>query len=157
MGLRWQLSWWRIHLQCRTAWFNSWVGKICWRRERLPTPVYCSWEFHGLYDPMESWGHKELDKTEWLSLHFTSRFIIAFLPGRKCLLISRLQSQSAVTLEPKKIKSLTVSIVSPSIYHEEVGQDIMILVLWKLSFKSAFSLSLSPSSRGSNIALFLRQ
>ena len=53
-----------------------------------------------------------------MSLHFNMlyRFVIAFLPRSKCLLISWLQSPSAVILEPKEIKSLTVSIVSPSIY-----------------------------------------
>ena len=61
------------------------------------------------------------------SLHF--RLVIAFLPRRKRLLISWLQSPSAVILEPKKIKSLTVSIVSPSICHEVMGPDVMILVL----------------------------
>ena len=40
MGLRWQLSWWRIHLQCRRPQFDSWFGKIRWRRDRLPTPVF---------------------------------------------------------------------------------------------------------------------
>ena len=45
----------------------KWVGKIPWRRERLPTPVFWPGEFHGLYSP---WGHKELDMTEQLSLHF---------------------------------------------------------------------------------------
>ena len=58
-----------------------------------------------------------------------SRLVIAFLPRSKCLLISQLQSLSAVVLEPKKIKSLTVSIVSPSICHEVMGPDAMILVL----------------------------
>ena len=57
-----------------------------------------------------------------------SRFIIAFLPRSKCLLISWLQSLSAVILEPPKIKSLTVSIVSPYICHEVMGLDGMILV-----------------------------
>ena len=38
-GLPWSLSWWRIHLQCRRPQFDSWVGKICWRRDRLPSPV----------------------------------------------------------------------------------------------------------------------
>ena len=33
-------QWWRTHLQCRRPWFDSWVGKICWRRDRLPTPVF---------------------------------------------------------------------------------------------------------------------
>ena len=57
-----------------------------------------------------------------------SRFVIAFLPRSKCLLVSWLQSPSEVILEPPKIKSVTVSIVSPSIYHEVMGPDAMILV-----------------------------
>ena len=68
-----------------------------------------------------------------------SRLVIAFLFGSKCLLISWLQSPSAVILEPKKIKSLTVSIVSPSICHEVMGPDAMIFVFWMSSFKPAFS------------------
>ena len=70
-----------------------------------------------------------------------SRLVIAFLPRSKCLLISWLQSPSAVILEPKKIKSVTVSTVSPSVYHEVMGPDAMILVFWMLSFKPRFSLS----------------
>ena len=70
-----------------------------------------------------------------------SRFIIAFLPRSKGLLISWLQPPSAVILEPKKIKSLTVSIVFPSICHEVMGMDAMILVFWMLNFKPFFSLS----------------
>ena len=60
----------KIHLQCRRPGFDPWVGKIPWRRERLPTPVFCLGEFHGLYSP---WGCKESDMTEQLSLplHFT--------------------------------------------------------------------------------------
>ena len=57
-----------------------------------------------------------------------SRLVIAFLPRSKCLLISWLQSPSAVILEPPKIKSVTVSTVSPSTYHEVMGPDAMILV-----------------------------
>ena len=56
------------------------------------------------------------------------RFVIAFLSRSKRLLISRLQSPSAVILEPPKIKSLTVSVVSPSICHEVMGPDAKILV-----------------------------
>ena len=50
----------RICLQCRRPRFDSWVGKIPWKREWLPTPVFWPGEFHGLYSP---WGHKELDAT----------------------------------------------------------------------------------------------
>ena len=49
----------------RGTWVQSWVGKIPWRRERLPTPVFWPGEFYGLYSP---WGHKELDMTERFSL-----------------------------------------------------------------------------------------
>ena len=70
-----------------------------------------------------------------------SRFFIVFLPRNKHLLISWLQSPSAVILEPKKIKSVTVSIVPPSICHEVLGPDAMIFVFWMLSFKPAFSIS----------------
>ena len=53
-----------------------------------------------------------------------SRLVITFLPRSKCLLISWLQSPSAVILEPRKIKSATVSTVSPSICHEVMGPDL---------------------------------
>ena len=63
-----------------------------------------------------------------LLFNMLSRLVIAFLPRRKCLLISWLQSPSAVTLEPPKIKSPTVSTLSPHISHEVMGPDAMILV-----------------------------
>ena len=63
-----------------------------------------------------------------LLFNMLSRLVIAFLPRSKHLLISWLQSPSGVILEPKKIKSVTVSIVSPSISHEVMGPDAMILV-----------------------------
>ena len=70
-----------------------------------------------------------------------SRLVTAFLPRSKHLLISWLQSPSAVILESKNIKSLIVSNVSPSICHEVKGPDAMILVFWMLGFKPTFSLS----------------
>ena len=69
------------------------------------------------------------------------RLVIAFLPRSKCLLISWLQSPSAVVLEPKKITSVAVSIVSPPICQEVMGLNAMIWVFWMLSFKPTFSLS----------------
>ena len=63
-----------------------------------------------------------------LLLNMLSRLVITFLPRRKHLLISWLQSPSAVILEPRKIKSDTVSTVSPSISHEVMGPDVMIFV-----------------------------
>ena len=70
-----------------------------------------------------------------------SRLVITFLPKSKHILISWQQSPSAVILESKKIKSVTVSIVSPSICHEMMGLNAMIFIFWTLSFKPAFSLS----------------
>ena len=92
---------------------------------------------------------KTIALTRWtfvgkvMSLLFTmlSRLVITFLPRSKRLLISWLQSPSAVMLEPKKIKSDTVSTVSPYISHEMMGQDAMIFIFWMLSFNPTFSLS----------------
>ena len=81
------------------------------------------------------------DKVMSLLLNMLSRLVITFLPRSKRLLISWLQSPSAVTLEPRKIKSATVSTVSPSICHEVMGPDAMIFIFWMLSFKPTFSLS----------------
>ena len=76
-----------------------------------------------------------------LLFNMLSRLVITFLPRSKRLLISWLQSPSAVILEPPKIKSDTVSTVSPSISHEVMGPDAMIFVFWMSSFKPSFSLS----------------
>ena len=76
-----------------------------------------------------------------LLFNMLSRLVITFLPRSKRLLISWLQSPSAVILEPPKVKSVTVSTVSPSICHEVMGPGATILVFWMLSFKPTFSLS----------------
>ena len=64
----------------------------------------------------------------FLFFNMLSRFVITFLPKSKCLFISWLQSPSAMILEPKKIKSVTVSTFYPSICYEVMGPDAMILV-----------------------------
>ena len=87
-------------------------------------------------------------KVMFLLLNMLSMLVITFLPRSKHLLISWLQSPSAVILEPRKIKSDTASTVSPSIYHEVMGPDAMILIFWMLSFKPTFYSPLSLSSRG---------
>ena len=76
---------------------------------------------------------------EAMSLLFNmlSRLVIVFLAGSKHLLISWLQSPSVVILEPKEIKSITVSVVSPSMCHEIMGPDARIFVFYMLSFKPA--------------------
>ena len=83
----------RIHLQYRRPWLDFWVGKIRWRRDRLPTPVFWPGESHGLFSP---WGHKESDTTERLSFS-----------------LSRLVSQWPPSLPPTPLlqfKLLTVAI-----------------------------------------------
>ena len=79
-----------------------------------------------------------VNKVTSLLFNTLSRLVITFLPRSKHLLSSWLQPPSAVILEPRKIKSDTVS---PSISHEVMGPDAMILVLWMLSFRPVFSLS----------------
>ena len=76
MGYPLQYSWASFVAQlvknlpaCGRPGFNPWVGKVPWRRARLPIPVFWPGEFHGLYSALD---RKELDMTEWLSLHFTS-------------------------------------------------------------------------------------
>ena len=93
------------------------------------------------------WLYGPLSAKWQLGFNTPSRLIIAFLPRSKHLLISWLQSPSVMILEPKKIKSVTVSIVSPSICHEVMGPDNKILVFqcWVLS--QLFHSPLSPSSR----------
>ena len=90
-----------------------------------------------------------------MSLLFNTlpRFVTAFLPRSKRLLISWLQLSSTVILEPKKIKSVTVSILSPSICHEVMGPDVMILVFWSWLLSQLFHPPLSPSSRCSLVPL----
>ena len=80
-------------------------------------------------------------QSNFLLFNVLCRLVIAFLPRSKCLLISWLQSPSEVILETKNIKSVTVSIVFPSICHEVMGPDAMILVFYMLSFMPTFSLS----------------
>ena len=58
--------------------FDSWVGKIPWKRERLPTPVFWLGEFHRLYSP---WDHKELDMTERLSLYIDLSILMILRAG----------------------------------------------------------------------------
>ena len=108
-------------------------------QESSPTPQFKSINSSALtflYRPTltsihDYWKNQSPDfvgKVMSLLFNMLSMLVIAFLPRSKCLLISWLQSPSAVILEPKKIKSLTVSIVSPSICHEVMGPDAMIFV-----------------------------
>ena len=85
-----------------------------------------------------------VSKVTSLLFNILSRFVIAFLPRSKHLLISWMWSPSAVILEQNKIKSVTVSIVSLSICHEVMRLNVMILVFWMLNCKPTFLLSSFP-------------
>ena len=89
--------------------------------------------------PLTGWTF--VGKVMSLLFNILSRLVIIFLPRSNHLLISWLQSPSAVILEPQKVKFVTVSIVFPSVCHEVMGLDAMILVFWMLNFTPAFSLS----------------
>ena len=78
----------------------------------------------------------------YLPFNTVTRFIIAFLPGSKCLLISWPQSPSAVILEPKKIKSVTVSTFPPSICHEVIVNNILMIKKDKQHFNTKIFLLL---------------
>ena len=90
-----------------------------------PTRLLCPWDSPGKTTgktiPLTRWTF--VGKVMSLLLNMLSRLVITFLPRSKPLLISWLQSPSAVILEPQKIKSDTVSTVSPSISHEVMGPD----------------------------------
>ena len=94
-----------------------------------------------------------LSKVVSMLFHMLSRLVTAFLSVSKHLLLSWLQSPSAVILEPRKMKSLTVSIVSTSICHEMMGPVCMIFAFWMLSLSQPFHSPLSLSSRGSSVPL----
>ena len=85
-------------------------------------------------------GWNFVDKVMFLLFNKLYWLVIIFLPRSKFLLISWLQSPSAVIFEPRKIKSATVSTVSPSICHEVMGPDALIIVFWMLSFSQLFTL-----------------
>ena len=88
-----------------------------------------------------------------LLFNILSRLVLAFLPRSKHLLILWLQLSSAVIWGPKKIKSATVSIVSPSLCHEVMGLDAIIFVFWMGSLSQMFHSPLSISWRGSLVPL----
>ena len=93
-------------------------------------------------------------KVTTLLFNMVSRFIIALLSRGKCLLVLWLQSLSTGILQPKKIKSVTASTFSPSVCHEVMRQDAMILIFWMLSFKPVFSLSSSTLLKRLSVPLY---
>ena len=102
------LRWYRICQQCRRQRFDTWVGKIPWRRAWQPTPVFLPGESHGLrslvgYSP---WGHKESDTNEQLTVEVTNRFKRLDLIGRvpEELWIENIVQEMVIKTIPKKKK-----------------------------------------------------
>ena len=130
----------RVLISFRIDWFE--LCAVRESQESTPAPQFKSidsLELNLLDDPAftsihDYWKNHSFDYADFcwkvMSLLFNmlSRSVIAFLPRSKHLLISRLQSPSAVILESPKIKSLSIFIVSPSICHGVMGLDAMILV-----------------------------
>ena len=152
-------------------WFTlGWIGWISLQSKGLSrvfsnTTVqkyqfFCTFFIIQLSHPYVTAG-KTIALTRWtfvsqvMSLLFNmlSSLVIIFLPRSKHCLISWLQSPSAVILEPKKIKSDTLSTVYPSISQEVMGPDALIFLFWMLSFKPNFSLSSFTFIRGSLVPL----
>ena len=108
-----------------------WCSASLWFNSHIPT-----W----LLEKPQLWLYTPLSAKWCLCFLICCLGLSAFFPRRKCLLISWLQSLATVILEIKKLKSVTAPTFSPSICHEVIGLDAMILVFWMLSFKPAFSL-----------------
>ena len=143
-------------------WFNllvvKWTLKSLLQHHNSKASIFwCSTSFMGqLSHPYLTTGktipltrQTFVGKVLSLLFYMLSRWVIAFLPRSKCLLISWLQPPSTVILEHKKINSVTTSIVSSSICSEVMGPDVMILVVLMLSLSQVFHSPLSLSSRGS--------
>ena len=134
-------EWVHFHfLSYRIDWFDLTVQgtlkSLLQHHSSRASGLQCSAFFMGQISQYYMTTGKTIALTRWtlvgkgMSLLFNmlSKFVIAFLPRSKCLLISHLQSPSTVILEPKKIKSATAYTFSPSICHEVMGPDAMILV-----------------------------
>ena len=126
----------------RTDWFDllavqGTLKVLLQHHSSKASVLLCSAFFMVQFSHLYMTTGKTIALTKWtfvgevMSLLFNmlSRLVIAFLPGSKCLLISWLQSPPELILEPRKIKSVTVSIVSPSTCHEVMGADAMISFL----------------------------
>ena len=105
---------------------HSSKASILWRSAFFTVQLSHPYMITGKTIALTRWTF--VDKVMFLLFNMLSRLVITFLPRSKHLLISWLQSPSAVILEPPKIKSDTLSTVSPSISHEVMGPDAMILV-----------------------------
>ena len=121
--------------------FNITVQKHQFFGTRLSLKVQLSHPYMAIGKTIALTRRTFVGKVMSLLFNMLFRLVIAFLPRSQPLFLSWLQSPYAVILEPQKTKSLTVSIVSPSICHEVMGLDAMMLVFLILSFKLAFFLS----------------
>ena len=118
-------------------------GTMIWKHRFFDTQPSL-WSNTSVYDYWQKsqlWLLDLCQQRNVSAFEYTVHVVIAFLSRSKCLLIAWLQSSSTVIFKSKKIKSVTASTYSPSICHEVMGPDTMILVFWMLSFKPTFSIS----------------
>ena len=120
---------------------HSSKASILWRSAFFTVQLSVPYMITGKTTALTIWTY--VGRIMSLLFNTLSRFVIAFLPRSDCLLISWLQSPPTVIFEPKKRKSITTSTFSPSICHEVMGMDAMILLFFffflVFSFKSALS------------------
>ena len=131
------------------------LGEISWYFNSSVLSLLYSPTFTSIYDYWKnhSFDYTDLCQQNYVSAFWYTRFVIAFLPGSKCLLISWLQSPSGEILEPKKIKSVLISVVSPSIFHEVMGLDAIIFVFECWVLNQRFHSPLSSLSLDSLVPL----
>ena len=122
----------------RLLWHQSSKASILWHSALFMVQLSHPYMTTGKTIALTRWTF--VGRVMSLLCNMLSGLVITFLPRSKCLLISWLQSPSAMILEPPNIMCVTVSTVSPSTCHEVMGPDAMILVSWMLSFKPIFSL-----------------
>ena len=132
---------------------HSWNVSILWCSAFFIVQLSHPYMTTGKTTALSRWTF--ISKIMSLLFNMLSMLVITFFPRSKHLLISWLQSPSAVIWEPPKIKSVTVSSVSPSISHEVMGPDAMILVFWMWNLSQLFHSPLSLSSRGCLVPLYL--
>ena len=143
-------------MKCQAGWITSW-NQVC--QEKYQQPQTCRWyhsngrKWRGTKEHLDegerrerkSWLETQHSKNEDHGIWFHHFIANSWRKSRNSDRLYFLGLQR----NPKKMKSVTISNVPSSICHEVIGPDAMILVFWMLSFKPAFSVSLSLSSRGS--------
>ena len=140
----WKNQFWLTDLyqQGMSLLFNM-LPRFVMEKEMTTHSIIFAWKISWTEEPvgLQSMESQRV-RYDWASQQQQTRFVMAFLPRSKCILISWLQSPSPVISKPKQIKSVTGSTFFPSTCHEVMGPDAMIFILGMLSVKATFSVSM---------------